>query len=105
MGRLLQRLEAGLAALDGVTAYPPPRSATGDQAPTAIFTVAGHPSAAVAAHLAEHRMAVWSGHCYAVELVDALGLPDPGGPVRASIVRYNDEADVDRLLVRLEQLV
>jgi cysteine desulfurase family protein (TIGR01976 family) len=101
---LLERLEAGLAALDGVTTYTPPPSATGDRAPTAIFTVAGHRSEAVAAHLAEHRIAVWSGHCYAVELVEALGLADQGGPVRASIVRYNDEDDVDRLLAGLEQL-
>ena len=93
---LLQRLEGGLAALPGVTVHAP---STGDErAPTSIFTVDGHHPDAVAAALATARVAVWHGHSYALELIDALGLTEAGGAVRASIVRYNDESDIDRLL-------
>ncbi len=98
---LLDRLEAGLDTLPGVTNHAPPPSSTGERSPTVIFTVAGRRSEDVAAHLADHQVATWPGHSYAVELVDALGLTDQGGPVRASIVRYNDESDIDRLIAAL----
>ncbi len=93
---LLERLERGLAALDGVDLYAP--TAGTERAPTLIFNVADRAPAEVAAALARHRVAVWHGHSYALELIDALGLTDRGGAVRASIVRYNDADDIDRLL-------
>ena len=93
---LLQRLEAGLATLPGITVHAPTVGA--ERAPTSIFSVEGHHPAEVATALAAARVAVWHGHSYALELIDALGLSDAGGAVRASIVRYNDEIDVDRLL-------
>ena len=34
---------------------------------------------------------------------DALGLRERGGVVRASLVHYNDAADVDRLLGQLDE--
>ncbi len=43
-------------------------------------------------------VAVWDGDNYAYELMGRLGLRDSGGAVRASLVLYNDETDVDRLL-------
>ena len=93
---LLERLEGGLAALPGVSVHAP--SIGDERAPTSIFTVEGHHPDEVAAALAAARVAVWHGHSYALELIDALGLTETGGAVRASIVRYNDEADIDRLL-------
>jgi selenocysteine lyase/cysteine desulfurase len=41
---------------------------------------------------------VWDGDNYAYELMRRYGLDQSGGAVRASIVLYNDERDVDRLL-------
>lgn len=93
---LLDRLEAGLRTIDGVTVHAP--TAGDERAPTTIFTVDGHPPEAVAEALASARVAVWHGHCYAIELIDALGLTAGGGAVRASIVRYNEGHDVDRLI-------
>jgi selenocysteine lyase/cysteine desulfurase len=46
---------------------------------------------------------VWSGNNYALELCRALGL-EPDGAVRAGLVHYNDETDVDRLLACLDDL-
>lgn len=99
---LLERLEDGLRALPAVDVYAP---TTGEErAPTTIFNVGDLEPAEVAAHCASHRVAVWSGDNYARELIDALGLRERGGAVRASIVRYNDADDVDRLLAAVAQL-
>jgi selenocysteine lyase/cysteine desulfurase len=47
---------------------------------------------------------VWNGDNYAWELVGAFGLRDSGGGVRAGLVHYNDEAEVDRLLTAVAEL-
>ena len=90
---LFAQLFDGLAAIDGVTLFGRAR----DRAPTAMFTVAGRTSAQVAAHLATERVAVWDGTYYAWELFRLLGLTRDG-VVRASVVHYNDESDVQRLV-------
>jgi cysteine desulfurase family protein (TIGR01976 family) len=99
---LLGRMEAGLRALEHVTMHTPPF--VEGRAPTSIFTVAGHRPDAVARSLAEVGVAVWSGDNYACELIDALRLRAGGGAVRAGIVRYNNDDDVDRLLQAVADL-
>ena len=47
---------------------------------------------------------MWDGDNYAYELIGRLGLRDSGGAVRASLVLYNDAADVDRLLQAVAEL-
>lgn len=99
---LLDRLESGLRALPGVDLYAP---TTGDErSPTTVFNVGDRSPAEVAAHVATREVSVWSGDNYAQELVAALGLTERGGVVRASIVRYNDESDIDRLLEAIAEL-
>ena len=88
--------------ISGVTVHAP--SVTPDRAPTVIFTVAGHSPEAVDRYLASKKIAVWHGDNYACELIDALGLRSTGGAVRAGIVRYTTEADVDTLLASLVEL-
>jgi selenocysteine lyase/cysteine desulfurase len=100
---LLERLESGLRALPGVVVHAP-ESAEG-RAPTTVFNVDGRDPEAVAAALAERRIAVWSGDNYACELVDALGLRERGGAVRAGIVRHTTSDDVDALLAALADVV
>ena len=70
--------------------------------PTFCFNVAGHSPEAVARFLAEREIAVWHGDYYAVETMKHLGLDD--GAVRAGIVHYNTEDEVDRLLEGLAAL-
>ena len=96
---LFGRLLGGLAELDRVTLY----GKAARRAPTAFFNVAGHTPRAVAEHLAARGVNVWDGDNYAYELCTALGL-EPGGAVRAGLVHYNDESDVDRLLTGLAEL-
>jgi cysteine desulfurase family protein (TIGR01976 family) len=98
--RLFAQLLDGLAAMEHVTLY----GRAARRAPTAFFTVAGQTPGQVAAHLAARRVNVWNGDNYAWELAGVLGLRDSGGAVRAGLVHYNDEADVDRLLSAVAEL-
>ena len=93
--RVFSRLLDGLLAIDGVRVLGPRDMV--DRVPTLAFNVDGHRPAAVAQALAAERIAVWDGHYYAVELMDALGLGERGA-VRAGVVAYIDDDDVDRLL-------
>jgi len=70
--------------------------------PTFCFNVPGHTPESVATSLAERDLAVWHGNYYAVEVMRHLGLTD--GAVRAGIVHYNTEEEVDRLLIALAEL-
>ena len=99
---LLSRLETGLRALPGVTVHAP-QSGEG-RAPTTIFNIDGRDPDWVAHELAQRHIAVWSGDNYACELIDALGLRERGGAVRAGIVRYTTSDDVDALLDALREL-
>jgi cysteine desulfurase family protein (TIGR01976 family) len=96
---LFARLLGGLAEVDRVTLYGKPAR----RAPTAFFSVAGLAPRAVAEHLAARGVNVWNGDNYAYELCTALGL-EPDGAVRAGLVHYNDQSDVDRLLEGLFDL-
>lgn len=100
--RLLALLQEGLHEIPGVTIHGP--SVTPDRAPTVVFTVAGHSPEQVDHHLASRRIAVWHGDNYACELVDALGLRDSGGLVRAGVVRYTTSDDVAALLAAVAEL-
>ena len=97
---LFARLLAGLTAMGHVTRY----GHAARRAPTAFFTVAGHSPREVAERLAARKINVWSGDNYAWELTGAFGLRESGGAVRAGLVHYNDETDVDRLLDAVAEL-
>jgi cysteine desulfurase family protein (TIGR01976 family) len=96
---LFARLLEGLSGMSHVTLY----GKAARRAPTSYFTVAGMTPAEVAAHCAARGVNVWNGGNYAYELCRELGL-EPGGAVRAGLVHYNDESDVDRLLNAVGEL-
>ena len=98
--RLFARMLGGLNAMGHVTLY----GQAARRAPTAFFTVAGYSPRQVAERLAARKVNVWNGDNYAWELTGAFGLRDCGGGVRAGLVHYNDEADVDRLLAAVADL-
>ena len=91
---LFSSLVGGLEAMGRVSTYGKARF----RAPTTCFNVAGMRPYEVADHLAACRVNVWSGDNYAWELAGALQIRDSGGAVRAGVVHYNDESDVNRLL-------
>lgn len=96
---LFARVRDGLAAIAGVTVHGSAR----DRVPTLTFSVAGRTPYEVAAALSAERVAVWHGNYYALELSTLLGL-EPDGAVRAGIVHYNDDEDVQRLIAAVERL-
>src|SRR4051794_32608659 len=96
---LMKRMLDGLGSMSGVTLY----GAAVERTPTAMFNVAGKTAGEVAEALAEELIAVWDGNYYAVELEKYLDLA-PHGAVRAGLVHYNDESDVDRLLEGVARL-
>jgi cysteine desulfurase family protein (TIGR01976 family) len=92
----------GLQSMVGVRVWGP--AGMSGRTPTVAFTIEGlHPDD-VARALAAERIATWSGHSYAVEVVEQLGLAATGGVVRAGVVRYIDADDVTRLLDTVERL-
>jgi len=99
-GQLFARLLDGLASMRHVTLY----GKAARRAPTAFFTVAGYAPHHVADRLAARKVNVWHGDNYAWELTGAFGLREAGGGVRAGLVHYNDEAEVDRLLSAVAEL-
>ena len=93
-GRFLEGLPDGIE-LYGI------RSLEG-RVPTFCFNVPGRSPEEVATFLASRDVAVWHGDYYAVETMRHLGLEN--GAVRAGIVHYNTEDEVDRLLAGLTEL-
>jgi cysteine desulfurase family protein (TIGR01976 family) len=73
--------------------------------PTVAFTHASVRPAEVAKALAQRNIFVWSGHNYAVEAADALGILESGGAVRVGPVHYNSLAEIDTLLAALEPIL
>ena len=100
---LSQRFLDGVASIAGVRVYGVPLA---DQRRVATFAIGveGHGSAAVAAHLTRAGIYVWSGHYYAVNAMDRLGVLDKGGLVRIGFVHYNTAAEVDRALEALARI-
>ncbi|MEU9588856.1 cysteine desulfurase-like protein [Streptomyces sp. NPDC048219] len=96
---LRDRIERGLAELDGVTVY----SRAARRTPTLLFTVAGLRPAEVYRLLAERGIDAPAGSFYAVEASRHLGLGEEGG-VRVGLAPYSSTDDVDRLLTALDGL-
>ncbi|HET8672930.1 MAG TPA: aminotransferase class V-fold PLP-dependent enzyme, partial [Thermoleophilaceae bacterium] len=96
---LFARMIEGLGQIPGVTLHGRAR----ERVPTAMFSVEGSTPEEVARALAAERVAVWHGNYYALELSTLLGL-EPDGGVRAGVVHYNDDEDVDRLLAAVERV-
>jgi selenocysteine lyase/cysteine desulfurase len=100
LDRLLSQALAGLRAIPGVRLLGHARRRTS----TVSFVVEGHAPGEVSRRLAGQGIAVWDGDNYAYELMHRFGLRDQGGAVRASIVLYNDEQDVERLVEAVSEL-
>ena len=90
---LLRLLLEGLAAIPGVRVHGPAR-----RAPTVGLTVASKRADDVAASLASKGVFAWSGHFYALELAERLGVLPQGGFVRLGLAHYNTADEVRRTL-------
>ncbi|HEX8085168.1 MAG TPA: cysteine desulfurase-like protein [Solirubrobacteraceae bacterium] len=91
-----------LRAIDGVTLYGVDDVAR--QTPTFCFTVEGATPRAVSEQLAERSIFTWDGNYYALALMEALGLEERGGAVRAGFLHYNTAAEAERLCDAVEEI-
>jgi selenocysteine lyase/cysteine desulfurase len=91
--RLRERVEEGLAAMDGVTVH----SRAQVRTPTVLVTFERHDARDAAHHLAGTGINAPAGTFYAYEPARRLGLGEDGG-LRIGLAPYTDDEDVDRLL-------
>jgi selenocysteine lyase/cysteine desulfurase len=59
----------------------------------------------VAGFLDQHGVYVWSGHNYALPVIEWLGLAERGGVVRIGPTHYNTLAEVDRAVELVAEFV
>ena len=98
------RLIEGLAQVKGLTV----RGITSANAmhrrvPTVSFTVDNVNPKGLAKHFAGDNIFVWSGHNYALEPINRMGLMDQGGVLRVGLAHYNTAAEVDGFLRSLNK--
>jgi cysteine desulfurase family protein (TIGR01976 family) len=99
---LSRRFLDGIAALDHVTLYG--RDVPDGRTPTFALSVDGMHPHAVAEHLGDRGIFVWSGDYYAVEVMQRLGFAGTGGLVRIGFAHYNTAEEVDRVVAALAAL-
>ena len=80
----------------------PDRSA---RVPTVSFTWGDRRASELTPLLDERRLAARHGHFYAYRLIRDLGLMERDGVVRVSLLHYNTEDEVARLIGALEELL
>ncbi len=104
--RLANRLLDALRSMPEIRIIGRPVAETGRRAATISFVRQGMPSEAVTRRLAQDRIAARHGHFYALRCLEALGIEDPenSGVVRISLVHYNTEDEVSRLVDSLSAL-
>lgn len=66
--------------------------------PTVSFTIDGVRPENLARHFSGDNIFVWSGHNYALEPINRMGLMDKGGVLRVGLAHYNTAAEVEQLL-------
>lgn len=100
------RLIDGLKSLPGVKVQGitnPNKVAS--RVPTISFTADGCVPSEMVAALGIKGFQVWSGHNYAVEPVNHLGLMEAGGVVRIGIAHYNTMEEVERIIGAVESFL
>lgn len=92
-----QRFLDGIADMRHVELFGPAEMDATRVATFAVGVDDVHPDG-VAAEMADAGIYVWSGHYYAMNVMDRLGVLDGGGLVRIGFVHYNTPEEVDRAL-------
>jgi cysteine desulfurase family protein (TIGR01976 family) len=80
------------------------RHKAAERAPTVAFTVDGWRTGDLATGLSDFNLGVGAGDYYAVRLLEALGIKQQEGVLRASFVHYTLESEVARLIEALDEL-
>ena len=81
------------------------RHRAAERAPTLAFTASRWSAGDLAERLSERHLGVGAGDYYAQRLLSGLGIDPAVGVLRASFVHYTTEAEVNRLIEALDQLL
>jgi cysteine desulfurase family protein (TIGR01976 family) len=100
---LAEKLLGFLREKPNVRIVGPASSSPEQRVSTVSFVVAGRRSAEIVQATDAANLAVRFGDFYAYRLIDDLGLREHGGVVRVSMLHYNTEDEVDRLIEVLER--
>ncbi len=103
--RLADRLTAYLGTVPGLTYIGRVPSSDGRLAPVIGFSVAGRSSAEIVRELNKRQIAIGHGDFWAARVVKALGMTADEGVIRIGLAHYNDDQDVDRLIVALKEIL
>ena len=76
----------------------------GERVPTFAVTIEGRSPEALSVALAKAGFATWSGHYYALALVERLGLLEHGGMLRIGAAHYNTPDEIDAITTALMHL-
>jgi selenocysteine lyase/cysteine desulfurase len=76
-----------------------------ERVPTVSIGHAGHRNSDLAQALADRGINVWSGHNYALGLVEQLGIDRDEGVLRIGLAHYNTAEEVDRVVEALRTLL
>ena len=98
---LLERVWAGLSAVDGLTVYGPPPGTP--RTPTVSFTLDGMSTNDIARALANKGLFVSNGDFYATTVIERIGQA-ADGVVRVGCSCYTTAEEVDRLLDGVREL-
>jgi cysteine desulfurase family protein (TIGR01976 family) len=100
---LSDRFLAGLSEIPGVTLYG--LAVSEGRTPTFSVDVDGMSPSEAAGRLAQRGIFAWSGHNYAIGVMDRLGRLDKGGLLRIGFTHYTLAEEVDLALEALDDLV
>ena len=100
---LARRFGEGLATIPGARIHGLPAD-DARRVPTFAVSISDKDPGSLASHLGERGIYTWSGHYYAVNVMDRLGSLDDGGLLRIGFVHYNTEEEVDRVVNALTSL-
>lgn len=102
---LAERLLAYLRSKPGIRIIGRPDATQGSRVPTISFMVKGKQSESIVQHTDRFDIGIRFGDFYAKRLIEALGLQNQGGVVRVSIAHYNTLAEIDKLIVHLDEVI
>ncbi|MFT7486966.1 MAG: cysteine desulfurase family protein (TIGR01976 family) [Candidatus Paceibacteria bacterium] len=103
--RLLQPLLSFLEQHPKVHLLGSPVAEASTRVPTVAFTVEGRRSSEIPPLLDDRRIAIRYGHFYAYRLLQDLNLLEGDGILRTSLVHYNSETEVSKLINALGDLL
>lgn len=77
----------------------------GNRAPTLSVIVEGYSPVQLAKQLGQQDILCGAGHFYSYRLLEAMDIQPEQGVLRFSMVHYTSEADVEKLIQALDQLI